>query len=64
MVLIQKAEHPIIRAIQRRHFSDEIKLMEMNNCVKKSSSIYKLDPYIDGKWITQGWRPVESFNHG
>ena len=47
MVLIQKAEHQIIRASQRRHFSDEIKLMERNKCVKKSSSIYKLNPYID-----------------
>ena len=27
MVLIQRAEHQIIRANQRRHFSDEIKLM-------------------------------------
>ena len=50
MFLIQKAEHPIIRAIQRRHFSDKIKLMERNKCVK-SCSIYKLDPYIDGNGL-------------
>ena len=47
MVFIQKTEHQIIRASQRRHLSDEIKLIARNKCVKKSSSIYKLDPYID-----------------
>ena len=51
MVLIQKAEHQIIRVSQRRHLSDEIKLMERNKCVKKSSSIYKLDLYIDGNGL-------------
>ena len=50
MVLIKKAEHQIIRVIQRRHFSDAIKLTEKNKCVK-GSSIYKLDPYIDGNGI-------------
>ena len=45
--MIQRAEHQIIRGTQRRHFTDEIRLMERNQCVKKSSSIYKLDPYID-----------------
>ena len=50
MVLIQRAEQ-ILRASQRRHFSDEIKLMETNKCVKKSSSVYKLDPYIDGNGL-------------
>ena len=48
MVLIQKVEHQIIRA---SHFSDEIKLMERNKCVKKSSSIYKVDAYIDGNGL-------------
>ena len=48
MVLIERAEHQIIKASQRRRFSDEIKLMESNKCVKKSSSIYNLDPYNDG----------------
>ena len=51
MVLIERAEHQIIKAGQRRHFSDEIKLMESNKCVKKSSSIYNLDPYIDGNGL-------------
>ena len=51
MVLIQKAEHQTITASQRRHFSDELKLTEKNKCVKKSSSIYNLDPYIDGNGL-------------
>ena len=51
MVLTQRAEHQIIRVSQRRHFSDEIKPMERNKCVKKGSSIYKLDPYIDGNGL-------------
>ena len=46
IVLIQGTEHLIITASQRRHFSDDIKLMDRNQCVKKSSNIYKLDPYI------------------
>ena len=48
MVLFQRAEHQIVRASQRRHFSDELKLMERNEYVKKRSRIYKWDPYIDG----------------
>ena len=51
MVLIQMAEHLIIRASQRRHFSDDIKLMEGNKYVKKSSNIYKLDPYINSNGL-------------
>ena len=51
MVLIQKAEHQIIRASQRRHLDDEIKLMERSKCIKKSSSISKLDPNIDGNGL-------------
>ena len=51
MVLFQRAEHQIVRPSQRRHFNDELKLMERNKCVKKSSSIYKLDPYIDGNGL-------------
>ena len=51
LVLIQRAEHQIIRGTQRRHFTDEIRLMERNQCVKKSSSIYKLDPYIDSNGL-------------
>ena len=47
MVFIQKVELQIIRDSQRRPCSDDIKLMERSKCVKKSSSIYKLDPYID-----------------
>ena len=60
MVFIQKVELQIIRASQRRPFSDEIKLMERSKCVKKSSNIYKLDPFIDrngllrvGDWLNQ-----------
>ena len=51
MVLFQMAEDQIVRASQRRHFNDELKLMERNKCVKKSSSIYKLNPYIDGNGL-------------
>ena len=60
MVFIQKVELQIIRASQRRPFSDEIKLMERSKCVKKSSNIYSLDPFIDrngllrvGDWLNQ-----------
>ena len=60
MVFIQKVELQIIRASQRRPFSDEIKLMERSKCVGKSSNIYKLDPFIDrngllrvGDWLNQ-----------
>ena len=57
MVLFQRAEHQIVRASQRRHFSDELKLMERNEYVKKRSRIYKLDPYIDGNGLLRvgGW---------
>ena len=51
MILIRSTEHQIIETSPRRHFSDEIKLMEKNKCLKKSSSIYKLNPYIDGNGL-------------
>ena len=54
MVLIQKAEHQIIRASQRRHFSDEIKAMERNECEKKSSSVYQLDSYNGNGLLRDG----------
>ena len=40
MVLIQKAEHQTSRASKRRHFSDDIRLMETNKCEKKNSSTW------------------------
>ena len=51
MILIQSTEHQLIKTSRRRHFSDDIKLMEKNKCLKKSSSIYKLNPYIDGNGL-------------
>ena len=34
-----------------------MKLMERKNCIKKSSSIYRLDPYIEGNGLLRvgGW---------
>ena len=37
IVLTQREDHQVIRVSQRRHFSDEIKFMERNQCIKKSS---------------------------
>ena len=58
MVLIQRAEHQIIRASQRRHFSNKIKLMERNKCVKKSSSISSwtnISMAMDYSGLEAGW---------
>ena len=61
MFSTESAEHQIIRASQRRHFSDKIKLIERSKCVKRSSSIYKLDPYIDGNGLLSvGGRLIQS----
>ena len=60
MVLIQKAEHQIIRASQRRHFSDEIKAMERNECEKKSRSVYQLDSYNGNEFLRDGGRLNQS----
>ena len=51
MILVQSTEHQIIKTSQRRHLSDEIKLMERKECLKKCSSIYRLDPWIDGNGL-------------
>ena len=60
MVLIQKAERQIIRASQRRHFSDEIKAIERNECEKKSSIIYQLDSYNGNGFLRVGGRLNQS----
>ena len=60
MVLIQKAEHQIIGASQRRNFSDGIKAIERNECEKKSSSIYQLDSYNGNGFLRVGGRLNQS----
>lgn len=58
---LQQAEKVIIAALQGKSFSDEIKTLkdasgypedqrkcrERNNCLKKNSSLYRLDPFLD-----------------
>lgn len=43
---VQKTEQQTIRSSQKRHLSDEIKTLERNRSLKKSSSICNLGPYI------------------
>ena len=44
---VQMAESLIIKSSQRRHFSNELKILEEKGLLSKKSSIYKLDPYVD-----------------
>lgn len=43
---VQKTEQQTIRSSQKSHLSDEIKTLERNRSLKKSSSICNLGPYI------------------
>ena len=61
--LVQNTDQQIIRSSQKRHFSDEIKTLERNEGLKKSSSIYNLGPC---RWqcMTKGWWLFESVKSG
>ena len=43
---VHKVESQIIRSNQIKYFIDKIKVLEKNESLRKSSSFYKLDPFI------------------
>ena len=48
---IRLAEMEIIKSVQRRHFGEEIISLEMQRPLKSSSSILKLDPFMDSEGV-------------
>ena len=48
---IRLAEMEIIKSVQRRHFGEEIISLEMKRPLKSSSSILKLDPFMDSEEV-------------
>ena len=61
-IMMQQAERAIIYYIQRQYFSDEIKILEENQqkstkkTVKKSSPLYRLDPFLQDGLLRVGGR--------
>ena len=48
---IRLADMEIIKSVQRRHFGEEIISLEMKRSLKSSSSMLKLDPFIDSEGV-------------
>ena len=52
---LDKDQNEIIRLVQGKAFTQEIKLLVSTKIILQSSSIYRLDPYIDddGWWMAE-----------
>ena len=48
---IEKAERMILSEIQHKHYSSEIGLLQKRKPIRRSSSISKLDPFIDDQGL-------------
>ena len=63
---IQQAEKSIITIIQKQNYAEEILALEKGNCIKKGSSLRRLDPVMDNGILRVGGRlsraamPLES----
>ena len=51
MCLVQTAEEAIIRLCQGRYFEKDINALCNGKSISKQSNIYKLDPFLDEKYI-------------
>ena len=53
---LQQAENGILRFVQRQSFREEIDALEKHRRVKKSSSLFKVDPTVDDGLLRVGGR--------
>lgn len=58
---LSKAELELISLCQKRKYAEEIKVLQEGKCnMKKSSHIYKLDPYLEDGVLRVGGRLTQS----